>query len=300
MTVTRHRSTRPLLILTTLLAGWSGHAAAQEPSARAALRIDRATPAEVEAAWRPRFRGIEQMALEAEEPRRLRGQALRIDLKAPGIRFRVNPSNGDRPLECDSVNTSTFLARHKLQAAINSAPFDPVVNDEGVPQNVIGLAIDDGERISDPHAGFGAILIDAENRARIEEQPPASLEGVVHACGGFKVIVAEGKNVGPDDVLHPRSAAGVSKDGRYLILLAIDGRQIFHSLGAKQSETADWLIRLGAWSGLNLDGGGSTSLVVAGPDGAPEILNRPIHQGKPGRERPCPNHLGVFAEPLDP
>ena len=48
----------------------------------------------------------------------MRGQAPRIDLKTPGLSFLVNPSNGDRPLECDSISTSHFLGRHLLQAAI--------------------------------------------------------------------------------------------------------------------------------------------------------------------------------------
>jgi hypothetical protein len=48
----------------------------------------------------------------------MRGQAPRIDLKTPGLSFLVNPSNGDRPLECDSISTSHFLGKHLLQAAI--------------------------------------------------------------------------------------------------------------------------------------------------------------------------------------
>jgi hypothetical protein len=47
-----------------------------------------------------------------------------------------------------------------------------------------------------------------------------------------------------------------------------------------------------------LDGGGSTALVISdGQDGF-RLLNRPIHNRLPGRERPVGNHLGVFAERL--
>lgn len=289
---------RPGFLLLPLICAGITPAPAQETPPP--VRVDRAAAEELAAAWRPLFRGIDRLALEAEEPLRLRGQALRIDLREPGVSFLVAPSNGERPLECDSVTTSHFLGRHGLQAAINAAPFSPVVGEEGVPQDVVGLAISRGETISEPHAGYGALLITARNEARIVEQPPASLEGVENACGGFRVILDDGRYVGPkDDPRHPRSAAGVSRDGRYLYLLVIDGRQPMHSLGATQAEVADWLLRLGAHSGLNLDGGGSSSLVVAGPAGEPRILNRPIHAGKPGRERPCPNHLGVLANPLD-
>jgi hypothetical protein len=38
--------------------------------------------------------------------------------------------------------------------------------------------------------------------------------------------------------------------------------------------------------------------VVAGADGAPRIVNRPVHGGIPGRERFSGCHLGLRAKPL--
>lgn len=279
-----------------LMIAWlaPGRADAQEKL----LRIDQEAPEALQAAWTPLYRGIDHLALEAKQPRRMKGQALRVDLHAPGLSFLVNPPNGDDPLECDSITTSHFLAEHDLQAAINAAPFSPVVGEEGIPQDVVGLAISRGERVSEPHAGYGALLLTGDNEARIVEQPPRSLEGVQNACGGFRILLRDGQVIGPADVTHPRSAVGLDQEGRYLYLLVIDGRQPGSSEGALQAEVADWLRKLGAWSGLNLDGGGSTSLVVEGADGQPRILNRPIQAGVPGRERPCPNHLGIFAERL--
>jgi hypothetical protein len=40
-------------------------------------------------------------------------------------------------------------------------------------------------------------------------------------------------------------------------------------------------------------------MVIASPDGKPRILNRPIHLGIPGRERPSGSHLGITATPLE-
>ena len=74
---------------------------------------------------------------------------------------------------------------------------------------------------------------------------------------------------------HPRSAAGVSRNGRYLILMTIDGRQAGYSEGTTTAETAEWIRKLGAYNALNLDGGGSTALVIEGADGSPVVLNRP-------------------------
>jgi hypothetical protein len=64
------------------------------------------------AAWRPLFLDIDATALEAREPRLIRGQHLRIDLKAPGLSFLVDPSNGARPVECNS----TAWGRHNMRS----------------------------------------------------------------------------------------------------------------------------------------------------------------------------------------
>ena len=215
----------------------------------------------------------------------------------------ASPSNGERPLEADSVTTSAFLAAERLDAAINCAPFDPVVNDSGIPQDIIGLAIREGVVISPPDPSYGALVFDRSNHARIVaqrdliERGEPALDPIWNACGGFKIILKAGEILPDDDPVHPRSAAGIDREGKFLILLAIDGRQLLHSFGAMQRETAEWLRKLGAWDGLNLDGGGSTSLVIRDDSGAARILNRPIHRGKPGLERPCPNHLGLKVEP---
>ena len=58
---------------------------------------------------------------------------------------------------------------------------------------------------------------------------------------------------------------------------------------------ADLMIAHGAWDGINLDGGGSTTLVAAGADGLPDVLNVPVGNLLPGSERPVANHLGIYA-----
>lgn len=79
---------------------------------------------------------------------------------------------------------------------------------------------------------------------------------------------------------HPRSAVGF--DGSRLYLLTIDGRQKGYSAGASLEETAQILRSLGAKEGMNLDGGGSTTLIARD-----EILNSPSD----GTERAIANGL---------
>jgi len=117
------------------------------------------------------------------------------------------------------------------------------------------------------------------------------------------VVLANGVNLGtntPEATLpNPRTAVGLSRDGRYLIMMTIDGRQPGWSDGAVDSETADWLIRFGAYNGLNLDGGGSTTIVQARDcDSSALLLNQPNDHAVPDRERVVANNFGVFAKRL--
>lgn len=83
--------------------------------------------------------------------------------------------------------------------------------------------------------------------------------------GGQPAIdgLAEGFDAGFTDHAYPRTAAGVSQDGHHLILVTVDGRQAL-SRGVTLPEMAQILKRYGAWNALNLDGGGSTAMAVAG------------------------------------
>jgi hypothetical protein len=83
------------------------------------------------------------------------------------------------------------------------------------------------------------------------------------------------------DGRHPRAALGLTGD--QLIAVACDGRSR-HDAGMTLEELAELLVALGCHSGINLDGGGSTSLVSGGrlrnrPRGGwerPEVGGRPV------------------------
>lgn len=127
------------------------------------------------------------------------------------------------------------------------------------------------------------------------------LTGVYNAVAGSALIVGNGTNVaasspsqGDPRNPNPRTGVGISQDGRYIYLVAIDGRQPNYSVGTNMVETADMMIGFGSYIALNLDGGGSTALVRSDGVGAATVLNRPSG----GAERYDANHLGVYALPL--
>jgi exopolysaccharide biosynthesis protein len=80
------------------------------------------------------------------------------------------------------------------------------------------------------------------------------------------------------------------------MLFVVDGHQPNYSEGMTLPELAQIVLKHEGYTALNLDGGGSSTLVIEGLDGKPIVLNSPIHgRVPPGRERPVANHLGIFA-----
>jgi exopolysaccharide biosynthesis protein len=75
---------------------------------------------------------------------------------------------------------------------------------------------------------------------------------------------------------HPRTAVGLDRAGNRLLLLVVDGRQPQLSVGMSLDELAGEMIRAGCDRALNLDGGGSSTLVYRDPaDQRLKVVNSP-------------------------
>lgn len=120
---------------------------------------------------------------------------------------------------------------------------------------------------------------------------------VQQAVGGRPVILKGGREhidlayekVGKSfsTTLHPRSAVGVTADGK-LMLVSVDGRQSI-SRGISLPDLAALMKRLGAVDAVNLDGGGSTTMSYRGM-----VINSPSG----GDLRPVADAILVFADPV--
>jgi hypothetical protein len=103
-------------------------------------------------------------------------------------------------------------------------------------------------------------------------------DDVFDVVGGGPILVQDGQIIiepCSSCARHPRTAIGWTSNGRVL-LVVIDGRQARWSVGASLRELARVMQDLGAVQALNLDGGGSSTMVVEG-----EVVNRPSD----GRQR---------------
>jgi hypothetical protein len=121
---------------------------------------------------------------------------------------------------------------------------------------------------------------------------PSDDRAVATAIGGNRVLVRAGVPQDIGDVTpEPRTAVGFSADGKKMIMLTVDGRQA-DSRGVTLTELGRLMASLGAHDALNLDGGGSSTLVAREP-GAPAV--RVENAPSDGSERAVPNGLAIYA-----
>ncbi len=228
---------------------------------------------------------------------------IEIELDAPGIGFLVTPPEPQPGYETTARTAAEFLERHGLQLAINAAPFSPTDNSSplrpyprsGDPVDVQGYAASRGETYSSPVRSEGApitIAIDADNQVRIGRELTD-----YQAVSGWELDPLRALERAGEPRL-PRTAAALDRDRNVLILIVVDGYQPNYSVGATMAEVAEMLLELGGDSFINLDGGDSSTMVMAGQGGRARAVNSPINAGLLGRQSPVGNHLGIYARPL--
>ncbi|MFG3255591.1 phosphodiester glycosidase family protein [Streptomyces sp. NPDC048172] len=115
------------------------------------------------------------------------------------------------------------------------------------------------------------------------------------AVGGRGLLVVDGEPQDwegrPNNATAPRTAVGFSKDGGTMHVLTVDGRQTT-SGGVTLTELALMMKKLGAYNALNLDGGGSSTLLAREPGARePQLENSPSD----GEQREVPNGLALTA-----
>ena len=238
-------------------------------------------------------------------PHPMVAHVLIIDTKEKGIEFLITPpdSDGERPLKART--TSQFLEEFKLQLAINGGGFSPWWSRSpadyyphvGDPISPFGFTASGGDvywTTADTEGIPPALFMSRKNVLSFNNKPSR----VHNAISGDRMIVIKGE-IAPDlddREMDPRTALGLNRNGRYLYLVVVDGRQPFYSEGATFTELAQLLIDQGAYAAMSLDGGGSSTMVMEGDDGRPVILNSPIDHYIPGTERPVGTHIGIFVK----
>jgi hypothetical protein len=129
------------------------------------------------------------------------------------------------------------------------------------------------------HNPYLKSLISLGDTVVVQRKLTGDFEGVEWAVGGWGKLVIDGmKNtniVSVDPTVRaPRTAIGVKQDGS-VFFVAVDGRQSGYSQGITLYELADLMMLYGAHQAYNLDGGGSTTMVIRDESDGFDVVNQP-------------------------
>lgn len=124
-------------------------------------------------------------------------------------------------------------------------------------------------------------------------QTTPNKESLKFAIGGGSIILKDGQATRTnivDNGVHPRTGIGINQEGTEIILVTVDGR-VATSNGMSQKTFSELMKNLGAYQALNLDGGGSTTMVTReNLSQDPKVVNKPSQ----GSQRKVVNAIGVF------
>ncbi len=251
------------------------------------------------------------------QPGPMAGVIAKIDLRDPRVSLVIaladpRDPDGDGPCVGQLDTTSNAARRLDLALAVNAsffaAPFERDVLGRKVRYFVgnctypVGWHVSEGRVISKPNGERmrAALLVDAEGNAAIVETLTDLPPNTRYAVSGNTLALKAGQIVATDPagVRHPRTVVGLSEDRKTLWLVVIDGRQEGHSRGATMLEVGELLKKLGAHDALNVDGGGSTAMVVkdlrTGTHGVANQVSELSTTGEGVRmERPVADVIGI-------
>jgi len=236
-----------------------------------------------------------------EMPRLLKIFCLKVNLQDGNLQLISIPGkdpDGEGPAESQLTKPLDLVAKVDAIAAINTNAFAGIPNDkslgfgwyEGRPVNIHGMVVSEGRTISPAEDGRTTFWLSAGNRPNIGN--PGPQDTVMEAIADWFSPLILNDNLIPDSsdkANHPRTAMGFDDTRRWLLMMVVDGRQPGYSEGISLYELACLFREHGCTWALNLDGGGSSIMLVREPGLEVRAMNRPSDQ----KHRPVPVMLGV-------
>lgn len=277
------------------------------------------------------FRGVTAITRNETFPRNLRMHVIEIDLATPGLRFELTAPGGSmetirrttlaflREKQAQiAINIHFFLP---FPSSSPDADLIGLAASNGNVYSAFEVPVQSYALV----ALAPAINIDATNHASIVHWNPTYLDHkhvrervtLWTVIAGSAQIVTDGVKTipvykdanhpegqlspgGPGnysnakswyDVLHARTAIGLTRDNRTLVLFTADLAD--GSMGMKVGEVADVLIQdYAVANALNLDGGGSTSLAMESPATHAGVLVNASEDNSGGRS--VGSNLAIF------
>lgn len=265
--------------------------------------------------------GVTVKAMTLDKPRLMKAFLAKIDLSKPWIGFTATERDGNWgapmpdytnnvvKIDTKRETTAAFMTRlramgRNVEVAVNTSPWGPWVHPYTHKYaSFRNWNVSDGVAISHvekPKKGAFFVVFKDGGVDVVDDIPAARTNDVAISMYGFQLIMTNGvpafagrKSAAARKKarqLAPRTAIGLTADKKTLVLLAVDGRQPGYSLGANIGDLFDILKKEGVSDAVNMDGGGSTSLVVFDREKKrPLMLNHQPH----GVRRKVALNLGI-------
>ena len=173
------------------------------------------------------------------------------------------------PSSSYGLTIEEFVNKYNAVAGINASGFNYSESQGYTPT---GVMIKDGKIIADNGStGWGGGIIGFTNNNVLVLTKASAYQalqmGIRDAVSFGPFLIVNGvasqfKGNGGYGVA-PRTAIGQRKDG-IVLMLVIDGRRPGHSIGVDMIELTNIMLNYGAYNASNLDGGGSSTIVVEG------------------------------------
>ncbi len=228
-----------------------------------------------------------------EEVNGLKLYIIKLNLNDPTIEFFVTPRQDY--LE----GTTSFLAKNKLQLAVNGGGWPEVGFTSNAQTELVTYS--QGNLIAEGPDFWVTVTI-TKNNSVILGKKPKNPEDLYNVVTGFNLFVLNEEVTsrmypgGPGykegyDTLDPRTTIGYDEENNVLNIILVDSGVVGQRMGMRLRDIGVYHVREGSNTAINMDGGGSTTLVIEGKG----IVNAPSD----GAERPVATHLGIWAEKVD-
>ena len=213
----------------------------------------------LELQWQELTPGVMTARWSYGKPRRVI-HAVKVNLAESSIKVSLSPERirGSTPTEMANELDSIAL--------INASFFNGAYS-------ALGTTMSDGvewKAVYNKSEATGILACTEANQCRIYHQRVPVNAHWDMAVSGIYPLINDGKPRSNSDdqkcgnfcaFTHPRTAVGLSADNRTLYFVIAEGRQ-FDLPGISLAELALQMHEIGIYNAMNLDGGGSTGLVI--------------------------------------
>ena len=250
----------------------------------------------------PLHEGVTYKRTAVTRPRPVQVHVVTIDLAVNSAEFLItSPTQIGTEQPYNAQTTAEFLRESGVDLAINAGFFFPFWSNHpfsfyphaGDPVTPLGVTIADGAFIQTQDLDELFVLcINSNDFLLHKDFCPADTP---HAVSGNLLYIQASQPRLPDNHKSkplPRTMFAYNNAAQKVWIVVADGRQPLYSRGLTLLEMQEIAVNLGAEGAINLDGGGSSTLVFNLED-KPYTLNAPIHTRIPMRQRPVANHIGV-------